>query len=382
MSDILERWPILDLYELLTKRSARFQEVNGVVKEIKSRNGKRFLKCPNPAHPDRRPSCRFNEKTDHWKCFSLGCEGNGRKIDLIKVALGLSPTASNAEAIAELKGRDPSWDAIREHLEHQPAPDPRFRDGEWIRLDDERLFGTYSYYGLDGQLCYQVLRYHGIDPETKKPSKRFAQRRPLSAGQWVRDKDRYVYVDVAGEPLLIPDGTQRLVSVTAVRRDGTERAPNTPWFWNLDGIERIPYRVRELRAGCELHRVAIVTEGEPHADALRALGFTATTNSEGTSFAYPTSWREYFNGAHAVLILSDCDESGRYAARMRARALHGAAPIVAPLDLWPERNDKYDAWNFIKDDLDGRTPRAKAIAVRHLLYAALEREGLREQLVA
>lgn len=383
MSDILERWPILDLYELLTPHSARFQITkSGLTKEIKSHNGKRFLKCPNPDHEDKRPSCRFNEKTDHFKCFSLGCGGNGRKVDLIKLALGMPETASNADAIAALKQLDPSAESLRSSLLPQPLADPRFRDGEWLPLDNEHLAYTFSYYDLDGTLRYQVLRYHGFEPGTKTPAKRFAQRRPLPAGQWVRDKDRFVYVDVKGNPLVIPDGSGRFVSVSAKRRDGSDRVVKGTWFYNLDGIERIPYRLRELRQACEAGRVILLPEGEPHTDCLRDLSFASTTNSEGSSFAYPEHWKQYFIGARAILIPSDCDASGRIAARSRARALEGAAPVVAPLDIWPERNDKYDIWNFVRDDLRGLPCRDRTLKVRDLLRTTLERDGLRELIAA
>ncbi len=382
MSDILERWPILDLYELLTGRSARFQETkSGLVKPIRARNGKRFLKCPNPAHPDRRPSCRFNENSDHFKCFSLGCGGNGRKVDLIRLALGMPETASNSEAIARLKELDPSWTSVRDTLANQPPADSRFADGEWVHLENEHLAFTFPYFDLDNQLRYQVLRYHGIDPESKEPGKRFAQRRRLPSGQWVRQGDAFIYLDLSQQPVRIPDGSNRIVSLQAIRADGTERAPRGAWFYNLDGIDRIPYRLRELRRACAQGRIIFVVEGEMHADILRRLGFAATSNSEGTSFHYPESWRDYFAGARAIFIIPDCDESGRFAARMRARVLDGVASIVSVLDLWPERNDKYDIADFVRE-LSPAPLRSRASTLRALFRATFERDGLLQLLAA
>lgn len=110
---------------------------------------------------------------------------------------------------------------------------------------------VYDYRSPDGVLLYQVVRYR---------PKGFTQRRPL------------------------PDGR---------------------WAYDLDGVDRVPYRLPEILAADEV----IVVEGEKDADRLTALGLCATTSPSGA-----TKWRPefgpYFEGK-TVIIIPDNDDPGR-----------------------------------------------------------------------
>jgi hypothetical protein len=87
--------------------------------------------------------------------------------------------------------------------------------------------------------------------------------------------------------------------------------PENPgrWIFNLDGVERLPYRQPELLEAVGLEQTILIPEGERCVNALRAIGIPATCNSEGAG-----KWRpelnQYFADADVVL-LPDNDEPGR-----------------------------------------------------------------------
>ena len=153
--DILARWPILRVQELLSGRSSASQLMTGSVKIWKGRYV--VLQCL--IHPDSQPSCKFEIDKDYFRCWACGEHGN--RLDLIRKVMGFPESTSSAEVIAWLKEaeRDPLM--TNRSLVPQNAPDPRFADGEWVRLDNEHLAGVYDYVDLDRVLRYQVLRFEG-----------------------------------------------------------------------------------------------------------------------------------------------------------------------------------------------------------------------------
>lgn len=117
-----------------------------------------------------------------------------------------------------------------------------------------REVAAYDYRDVSGALRYQVVRF---DP------KDFRQRRPDGSGGWI---------------------------------------------WNLQGVERVLYRLPEL-AG---QSAVVVVEGEKDADALWSHGIAATTNVSGAG-----KWRDGYSqqlrdaGVRSVVILPDADDPGR-----------------------------------------------------------------------
>jgi hypothetical protein len=83
---------------------------------------------------------------------------------------------------------------------------------------------------------------------------------------------------------------------------------NGGWVSNLDGVERVLYRLPELLAADPARRVYVV-EGEKDADNLAALGFVTTTNPGGAG-KWNASYSEVLCG-RSVVILPDNDEAGR-----------------------------------------------------------------------
>jgi len=142
---------------------------------------------------------------------------------------------------------------------------------------ETKIIATYDYTDAYGKLLYQVIRY---DP------KDFRQRQP----------------------------------------DG-----NGAWLWNLKGVKPVLYRLPEVWKAVREGQTVYVCEGEKDADALRAKGLTATTNSGGAE-KWRTEYSEALNSAK-VVILPDKDAPGqRHAAKVVA-SLHGKAKSIKIVEL-------------------------------------------------
>jgi putative DNA primase/helicase len=160
------------------------------------------------------------------------------------------------------------------------------------RLED-RIIATYDYRDLAGQLVYQTVRLQPKD---------FRQRRPDGQGGWI---------------------------------------------WNLDGVERLCYRLNELAdAGADvLPTTVFFVEGEKDADRLWSLDVRATTTPMGAGY-----WRERFAeqlkaaGVRVLVILPDNDDPGRKHAEQVARSCHalGIEVFVVTLPGLPDKGDVAD----------------------------------------
>lgn len=136
-----------------------------------------------------------------------------------------------------------------------------------------KIEATYDYHDEQGVLVYQAVR---------RESKKFTLRRPDGKGGWIESKGC------------------------------------------MSGVQRVLYALHELKAA----ETIFVVEGEKDANRLRALGLTATTNSEGAG-----KWRAEYSqdlaGKH-VLILPDNDDAGEQHAWQVARFL---LPVAASAKL-------------------------------------------------
>jgi AAA domain/Toprim-like len=149
------------------------------------------------------------------------------------------------------------------------------------------LIAKYDYRDLDGALLYEVLRY--------KP-KSFAQRAPNGTGGY---------------------------------------------SYKLDGVPRVLYRLPELMQFPSA--TVFICEGEKDADAVAALGLSATTISGGTRWApelaAPLKGRDVF-------IMPDNDAHGMKRAEEAAIALQGIAGSIRIVEL-PGLPDKDDISNWL-----------------------------------
>ena len=167
------------------------------------------------------------------------------------------------------------------HDSFPPSPSP----GD--RRDTGRVSQVYEYHSADGSALFQVVR---LDP------KGFLQR----------------------------------------RRNG-----NGGWTWDLKGVTPVLYRLPEL-LNADPAEPVYIPEGKKDVDALRALGFIATTNPMGAG-----KWRSEYSEAlrdRIVVPLRDYDAPGETHAQAVAESLHGVAASIRVVELpdLPEHGDVSD----------------------------------------
>jgi putative DNA primase/helicase len=153
----------------------------------------------------------------------------------------------------------------------------------------KKIIATYDYAGPDGGLLYQVVRYEPKD---------FRQRHPDGSGGWL---------------------------------------------WKMNGVQRVLYRLPDVAALEPDSRVYLV-EGEKGADALVALGLSATCSPMGAN-----KWRDEYASFLRdldVVVLPDNDEPGRQHAATVAKSLEKHAKRVRILEL-PSLPDKGDIVDWI-----------------------------------
>src|SRR5215207_2955318 len=139
-----------------------------------------------------------------------------------------------------------------------------------------RIVATYDYPDEHGALQFQAVRFE---------PKGFAQRRPDGSGGWI---------------------------------------------WNLDGVQRVLYRLPELLAADNTDWV-VIPEGEKDVDALAGMGFEATTNAQGAG-----KWRPQYTAAlraRRVVLFPDNGAPGDKHADTVAYTLQGVAAEVRVLRL-------------------------------------------------
>lgn len=174
--------------------------------------------------------------------------------------------------------------------------EPSRTPGRW----EDRVEATYDYGDEEGELLYQAVRLR--DP------KGFAQRRKV----------------------------------------------NGEWEWKLGDARRVIYRLQEVRLAASEGRSVFLTEGEKDADALAKLGFVASCSPMGASKnAEAPKWRDEYSasleGVPGVIVLADCDVPGRAHAHATCASLHAAGVPCRFVDLAPDRDDGYDAYDFLAE---------------------------------
>ena len=152
-----------------------------------------------------------------------------------------------------------------------------------------RMVAVYDYHTLSGKLLYQVCRF---DP------KDFRQRRPDDHGGYT---------------------------------------------WSLKGVERVLYRLPELRGKA----AAFIVEGEKDCDRLTAMGLPATTCAGGA-----TKWKAAYVeqlievGVQRVAVIPDNDGPGRKHAEQVAASCRAAGLEVRIVTV-PDVPDKGDVSDYL-----------------------------------
>jgi putative DNA primase/helicase len=136
---------------------------------------------------------------------------------------------------------------------------------------------------------------------------------------------------------------------------------NGGWIWNLDGVRRVPYRLRELLESTK--EPVFIAEGPKDTDRLREEGLTATTNPMGAQKWSP-EYNGFLQGRH-IVVLPDMDPpnpakpakhcKGQRHGQAVANSLYGTAASVRYLELpgLPEHGDVSDWFDqgHISDEL-------------------------------
>lgn len=95
------------------------------------------------------------------------------------------------------------------------------------------------------------------------------------------------------------------------------------WIWDMQGVERVPYRLPEILAHPNVN--VFIAEGEKDVDRLFAEGLLATCNVGGAGKWSP-AFGTYFDG-RKVCLLPDNDDAGRGHMHAVAASLTGAREV-------------------------------------------------------
>jgi hypothetical protein len=197
-----------------------------------------------------------------------------------------------------------------------------------------------------------------------------AERLGLPAPQPAREIAAvYPYRDAAGR--LLYEVLRFVPKAFACRRPDP-----AGWRWNLQGVQRVLYRLPELLAAVAGGAEIFLTEGEKDADALTALGLPATTHAGGAG-----KWRPEYNHPlrHArVVLLPDNDDPGHRHMAEVEQSLRPLAATVCRLDLpgLPAKGDVSD-WIAARraESLGDEAIRAQLLALAQAALAATREPG-------
>jgi hypothetical protein len=195
-------------------------------------------------------------------------------------------------------------------------------------------FIVHSFAGDDAIVCKDFVRQKvGLDPF--RPGNGKDHPRPQRA-----IAKTYDYTDEAG---------QLLFQVVRFEPKGfSQRRPdgNGGWINNLDGVQRVLYRLPELTEALGNDRPVFVAEGEKAVDALWKINIPATCSPHGAG-KWRDEYSEHFKDA-TVYILPDNDIGGRDHARQVAESLRRVAGTAIRIVELPGLSQKGDAYNWIE----------------------------------
>lgn len=214
----------------------------------------------------------------------------------------------------------------------------RSRPGTWVAKcpvhGHDRSPSLSLWLGRDGRLlanCWgcrcgwrRVVEATGTEPGDWFPDAEDARR-----GRTVRIRAVY--------PYHAEDGTLLYQTVRLEPKSFRQRRPDGKggWLWDMNGVERVPYRLPELLA--RPSDPVCVCEGEKCCEAVRSLGLLATCNVGG-ALKWRREYGAWFVGRRCV-VFPDNDEPGALHAEAVAGNLltWGAASlrVVSLPDLAP-----------------------------------------------
>jgi len=163
--------------------------------------------------------------------------------------------------------------------------------------------------------------------------------------------NEYIYSDATGG-----------VVMKVIRRPGKKFSQARPdgkggWIWNLNGVNRVLYRLPEVIAAVTAGQSIYVVEGEKDVEALR-VKVNATCNPGGAGKWLP-GYSKSLAGAD-VVVIADRDEPGRKHAQAVAESLDGIAERVTVMEPPDPHKDVSDLLTA-GGSLDDLVPLAEAI---------------------
>jgi hypothetical protein len=187
-----------------------------------------------------------------------------------------------------------------------------------VSVGDEGRVLVKCHAGCSTEAVVRALGLHMRDlgPESSSSGAARRSKQEVATFDYANEEGRVLYQTVRYSP---KGFAQR-------RPDG-----NGGWIYNLKGVRRVPYRLPELLAAMTKNKVIVIVEGEKCAEAVRQLGYEATTNPMGAGKWIP-EWASTFDGAR-VAILPDNDEPGRQHATFVASSLIDVAATVKVVEL-------------------------------------------------
>ena len=123
----------------------------------------------------------------------------------------------------------------------------------------------------------------------------------------------YIYLGRDGKPVM------KVVKKPGKRFSQARPDGEDGWLWNLQGVDRVLYRLPEVLAAVAAGERIYIAEGEKDVHALEGAGVVATTNPGGAG-----KWRSEYSEALAgadVVVIADRDEPGRRHAEEVAKSL-------------------------------------------------------------
>jgi len=137
----------------------------------------------------------------------------------------------------------------------------------------------------------------------------------------VTESVRYSYINADGK-----------TAYYVIRSDPKDFRPLKPdGYLNIEGVERLPYRLPELLQGVKESKQILLLEGEKDVERAMDMGFVATTFYGGAG-KWRDEYLEYFRDADVVLI-PDNDTAGQNGMMEIAKRLHGTASRIRMLEL-------------------------------------------------
>jgi putative DNA primase/helicase len=268
----------------------RLHDLLSRVKRVK-RSG-RGWSAPCPAHDDKSPSLSITEGRDGR--IVLYCHA-GCRPEAIVAAIGMEMRdlfAPDGTDTAGTPGMRAALAPVPPPAAAVEPPAPPPSNGM-----PPRIVATYDYVATDGALLFQAVR---LEP------KGFRQRRPDGRGGWT---------------------------------------------WSLGETAPVLYGLPDVLEAARAGRQIFIVEGEKDADALRELGYCATTSPMGAG-----KWRDEYAAAldgASVVVLPDNDAVGQaHAEAVAGSCFAREIPIkVVSLPNLPEKGDVSD-WLNDGHDLD------------------------------